>query len=338
MPNAVIVGGSGQIGLGIAQYLLTLGWAVTLVSRSRAQGLAGCEHVICDARDVNRLKHLIGSDCDLLLSCVAFDETDAAALAQAGQAAGRIIAISSASVYCDDQGRTLDEAVQNGFPKFTVPLTESNATIAAGSQNYSARKVAMEQQLIEDSTVPVTILRPCAIHGSNSKHAREWWFVKRLLDGRKQIPLAYGGQSRFQTTSVSAIAEAVLRAVAGELPVIANVADADCPTLAEIGFAIMDILGIEAELIGLPDVQSFPPLYGRSPWSVQHPMILSASATGSQPYHIAVKPAVAWLKSHISNDNWQTMLQVLASYPTPHFDYAADGVGMQQSGAKRLSR
>ena len=68
----------------------------------------------------------------------------------------------------------------------------------------------------------MTVLRPGAIHGVGSRHPREWWFVKRILDGRRAVPLAWDGQSRFHASATSNIAElirVVLAAPDGKLTV-----------------------------------------------------------------------------------------------------------------------
>jgi nucleoside-diphosphate-sugar epimerase len=195
----------------------------------------------------------------------------------------------------------------------------------------------MENVLLSRAACPVTILRPCAIHGSESKHAREWWFVKRLLDGRAAIPLAYRGRSRFQTTSVAAIADAVLRAEAGNLPAVANVSDADSPTVAEIGRAIMDIMDVRAELIGLPDAPAYPPKLGATPWSIPLPMIVSGAATAGTAYAQSVEPAVRWLVEHVERDNWRARLPQLAAYSNDHFDYEADERALQLPGTASLA-
>lgn len=337
MPRAVIVGGTGQIGLATLRRLVGDGLGVTVVSRHATALPDGCRHIEADARDVERLGAVVGPDTDLLLSCVAFDAADAECLARAGRKAGRIVAISSASVYRDDEGRTLDEASECGFPAFPVPLTEESPTVAPGPETYSTRKIAMEKALLDGSSCPVTILRPCAIHGPESKHAREWWFVKRLLDGRTAIPLAYGGQSRFQTTSAAAIADAVMGAVAGNLPAVANVSDADCPTVAEIGRAIMDVMDARAELVGLPDAPTHPPKLGATPWSVRLPMVCSAAATAEATYAQSVGPAVRWLVDNVRSENWRERLPQLAAYSEDHFDYQADERALQLPGAASLA-
>nr|WP_248313548.1 reductase [Bosea sp. F3-2] len=292
-----------------------------VVSRGATAVPDGCWHIEADARDADGLHAIVGTDTDLLLSCVAFDALDAGCLVHAGRSAGRIVAISSASVYCDNQARTLDEAARGGFPSFSVPLTEQSPTIPPGPETYSTRKRAMEALLLGKSACPVTILRPCAIHGPESKHAREWWFVKRLLDGRAVIPLAYEGRSRFQTTSVAAIADAVVKAVAGDLPEIANVSDADSPSVVEIGRAIMAIMGVKAELVGLSDDPDFPPSHGLTPWSVSQPMIVRGAATSATRYAEAAAPAVHWLVECVTSANWTQILPQLAAYKNAHFDY-----------------
>lgn len=337
MPRAVIVGGTGQIGLAVARRLAGEAWEVTVVSRHAAALPDKCRHIEVDARDAGVLRTVVGSHTDLLMSCVAFDAADAECLAQAGQVAGRIVAISSASVYRDDEGRTLDEASDCGFPAFPVPLSEKSPTVAPGPETYSTRKAAMESALLSGAACPVTILRPCAIHGPESKHAREWWFVKRLLDRRAAIPLAYRGRSQFQTTSVAAIADAVGRAVAGDLPAIANVSDADSPTVTEIARAIMDIMGVQAELIGLPDAPAYPPKLGATPWSIPQPMIVTGAATAKATYAQSVEPAVRWLVRHVGNENWRERLPQLAAYPYDHFDYEADERALGLPGAASLA-
>ena len=125
------------------------------------------------------------------MDCIAFDESDADQLNSVQTSAGRIIAVSSASIYCDEKGRTLDEARKCGFPDFPIPIREDHATVAPGPETYSTRKIAMERRLLDQAGDRTTILRPAAIHGPRSKHAREWWFVRRLLDGRRRIPLVH---------------------------------------------------------------------------------------------------------------------------------------------------
>ena len=120
-----------------------------------------------------------------------------------------MIAISSASVYADDAGRTLDEAAETGFPQLPVPTLEPQRTVEPGPQTYSTRKAAMECALLEDDRLRATIMRPCAIYGPGAALAREWFFVKRALDavrrrhahGRTRAPLPTGDNVRARRSS-----------------------------------------------------------------------------------------------------------------------------------------
>ncbi|MEM7490535.1 MAG: reductase [Pseudomonadota bacterium] len=333
MAEAFVRGGSGQIGRAVAARLARAGWSVRIGSRRPPPGAGAWRHVAMG----DGLAAALGDGADLLVDCIAFDERDADRLVALGDRVGRVVAVSSASVYADPEGRTLDEALETGFPYFPMPIPVDHPTVAPGPETYSTRKVAMERRLLAGLPRRATVLRPCAIHGAWSKHAREWWFVKRLLDGRRAIPLAHGGRSRFQTTSVAAIAEAVERAAEGTSPEVVNVADADAPDVAGIGRAIMAEMGVTADLVGLPDVP-FPAETGVTPWSVPRPMVLAAPVPAAGRYADSVGQAVRWLVKAVDRGDWRSMVPQLAAYDRDHFDYGADDRGVAEPGAEVLER
>jgi len=319
MPHAVILGGTGQIGLALATRLSQTGWSVTLASRS-ATAAQGFSHTPFDRTSPNALQRAIGTGCNLLIDCIAFTAADAQSLLSVQCSIEHIIAISSASVYADEKGRTLDTAQSLGVPIYPIPIDETHPTIPPGPATYSTNKAAMEQTLLQNATAPVTILRPCAIHGPNSKHAREWWFVKRLLDNRPRIPLVDMGQNRFQTTSTQAICDAVLSALALTTPPILNVADADAPSVYEIGQTILSHLSGSCELV---PIETDHPTLGRTPWSLKHPIVCASVLPGKTPYTASIGPALDWLKT-LPRDNWQPHIPQLAAYPRDHFDYQTE--------------
>jgi nucleoside-diphosphate-sugar epimerase len=323
MPKAFIIGGTGQIGRATAVRLATDGWDVQLLSRHVPDDRVGKGHRLFDRNDPHALSAVLQDGADLVVDCLAFDAADAARLLAIQSSVGRIVAISSASVYCDAQGRTLDVAGEQGFPQYPLPITEAHPTVAPGATTYSSRKVGMEQRLLLQAHVPVTILRPCAIHGAHSAHAREWWFVKRLLDGRARIPLAYGGTSRFHTTSAAAIAAAIMLAARRQIAPIVNVTDADAPTVKEIGQAIMAAMDMQAELVLLPDAARADDV-GKTPWSVPSPLVLQSSLPPHLPYARSVITAVDWLVAATRGKDWRRLIPQLAAYPRDHFDYAAE--------------
>lgn len=331
--SAFILGGTGQIGRATASNLLAAGWDVSIGSRGVRpipDNLAalGARLVKLDRESPDDLARALGGGVDALIDVTAYGPAEGNQLLDVQGSVGALVVISSSSVYRDGAGRTLDEAVQNGFPELPDPITEAQPTVAPSDATYSTRKVALENLLLDKARVPVTILRPAAIHGPASIHPREWWFVKRMLDGRPAIPLAYGGISRFHTSSVLNIAELTRVALDRPATRILNIADPEALTVAEIGSAIARHMGYTGKFIELDD-DGFPPEIGRTPWSVPRPFVLDNSAAnvlGYIPittYAQSVGPICDDLTRGDSED-WQARFPILANYPRDHFDYEAE--------------
>lgn len=204
-------------------------------------------------------------------------------------------------------------------------MTETQQTVAPGPDTYSTRKIAMEWRLLDGARGAATILRPCAVHGPHSRHPREWWFVKRLLDNRSRVPLAHEGRSRFQTSATVNMAALIAVVAQTRTSGILNAVDPAAPSVAQIGRAVMAALGREAELV---PIQGAPTPVGRTPWSVPQPFVLSDAAARAigyrsiAPYPEVVRPVCAWLAA--ATDDWRVSFPQLAAYPWPRFDYAAE--------------
>jgi len=240
---AFIIGGTGQIGRALALRFRTAGWDVTVSHRGKrgvpaALAESGTKFVMLDRMQPGALLSALEHGADAVIDTIAYDETHADQLLAIQQKIGALAVMSSLSVYCDGQGRTLDEAGPDSFPMMPVPIPETHPTAPPGPATYSTRKVALEQKLLRNGKIPVTILRPGAIYGPGALHPREWWFVKRILDRRRQIPLAFGGQSRFTATSVANLAAMTLTALENPGTRILNAVDPDTPTVFERGVAI----------------------------------------------------------------------------------------------------
>ena len=347
MPHAVLLGGTGQIGRAVAAPLLDLGWTVTLAHRGSRQPPhelieRGARLANLDRDHSGTLAGVLGTGADLLVDAVAYGPEHASQLLEVQADVGALVVISSASVYRDEAGRTLDEASKNGFPVLPEPLGEDQPTVEPGPQTYSTRKVALERALLDGATVPVAVLRPAAIHGPGSSHPREWWIVKRMLDRRPVIPLAYRGRSRFHTTAAANIAAAV-RTVGG-LPGqrVLNVADPSALAVADIARLVGSHLGYTGRLLAIDDEPQYPPLLGRTPWSVQHPFVLDTSALHALGYRPAIHYAggVAstcdWLTATGTATDWRLLFPVLAAYPYDLFDYATEDERLNRSAGSRL--
>ncbi|HBF32893.1 NAD-dependent epimerase/dehydratase family protein [Rhizobium sp.] len=329
--SAIIIGGTGQIGQAVAQNLLQSGWDVSLTHRGNSKlpetlAQQGAKSIIHD-REKSSLGEAIGSGADVVIDTIAYDAKHGQQLLDVQNDVGAFIVISSSSVYCDEKGRSLDEALLNGFPDLPEAMTESQSTLPPGDDNYSTKKVALELCLLEKSTSPVTILRPCAIHGVNSVHPREWWFIKRMLDGRSEIPLAYKGQSRFHTTAVANIAGLIDVIVSKASPPILNIGDERCLTVAEIGQTLADYLGFSVRLVDGDNI--FPAKIGGTPWSVPTPFMIDSSAARSlgfvpQSYQTTIGPVCDWLMDVAKRNLPAKLFPVFDTYKDNPFDYGAE--------------
>lgn len=332
--QAFIIGGTGQIGRAVGLKLLMEGWGVTFASRSGDipdDTLDfGAKTIVLDRDQAGALAQAVGGGADAVIDTVAYDEVHANQLLDIEGSVGQFVVISSSSVYRDEAGRTLDEARENGFPDLPDGMTEEQPTVDPGPKNYSTRKVALERRLLDQAKRPVTILRPAAIHGTHSTHPREWWFVKRMIDGRAAIPLSFNGRSRFHTTAALNIAEVTSHALAQHRNLILNIADPVALTVHEIGTHIAEAMGWTGNLVPIETSnKSLDSTVGWTPWSVPAPFTLSTKAAQNIGYAAATDYARSiantcqWLLSS-ANKDWRERFPILAQYTIPLFDYDAE--------------
>jgi nucleoside-diphosphate-sugar epimerase len=330
--RACILGGTGQIGRAAARALRLDGWEVTVASRrplptdDELTGL-GVAHVVADRHDADSLAAAVGTGVDLLVDCICFDDADAAMLVDLASDVGSVVMISSLAVYADALGHAFG-GPDGDFPRFPPEMDEDQPTVAAGPQTYATNKVAAEQRLL-GARVPVTVLRPGAIHGPWNRAAREWWLVKRILDRRPVVVLAERGDSRFQTTSTAAIAEVTRAAALRPARRVLNVADTDAPSALAIARTIAAHLDHEWAEVLLPG-STFGAV-GDHPWNVPLPFVVSARRAAAElghapvgTYASTVGPALDWLADHADPQAWADWLPGLAAYPDDQFDYAAE--------------
>ncbi|GAA1691087.1 NAD(P)H-binding protein [Microcella alkalica] len=288
--------------------------------------------MLVERSDVDALVDLCRG-ADLVLDCLAFAPDDAAVHGRLVGDVGSVVVVSTASVYRGESGTWLDTATgEDDFPVLPVPVAESHATVDAdGDPGYSAQKAALERALLAIDGLPVTILRPGAIHGPHSPALREWFFIKRALDGRERIPLAHRGESRFSTSASVNVAELVR--LAGERPGrrVLNAVDDPAPTALEIGHAVLAHLGRTAEFVLLDG----GPVdgVGAHPWAVPRPVVLSMEAArvelGYEPvgsHRATIGSAVDWMLDAVRDADWRERFPALATRygAACWFDYDAE--------------
>jgi nucleoside-diphosphate-sugar epimerase len=332
--TAFVLGGTGLVGRAVAGRLGEAGWDVTVASRGERalddSQATDARRVTLDRHDESALADALGDGVDVLVDVIPFELGDAEQLLRLRGRFGSVIAISSASVYCDDRGRTVDESTgPDDFPNLQTPIWERQRTVTPGPETYSTRKAAIERALLEDESLRATVVRPCAIHGPGDRQSREWFFVKRILDGRRTVVLCYRGESRFHTTSVANLAELVWLAAERPGRRVLNCGDPDPPSVIEIGRAICAAMGaelVEVLLAGAP-VDGV----GDHPWGTPRPFVVDMSEAelelGYRPvttYPKAVARTCERLVSATEGKDWREVLTGLAAQPWDLFDYGAE--------------
>lgn len=330
--QAVIVGATGQIGRACARHLARCDWDVLALSRGERAvpdefDGHGIEHRIIDRDDAAALRGALRGDVDLLVDVIAYDAEHARQLLDLHGQVGSIVAISSASVYADSLGRTLDESDDEpSFPELPVPIPEAQATVNPGPRTYSTRKAALEQALLEQDVLPATVLRPCAVHGPGALGAREWWVVGRALDERPYVVLACAGGTIFHPTSTANLAELVRLAAEQPATRVLNCGDPDPPDVRTLVGLVAGAVGyrpVEVMLPGSPEGE-----VGASPWTAPRPFVLDMTAAerdlGYRPvvrYADAVQETARWLVEHVKGRAWQEALPPLAPAAEALFPY-----------------
>jgi nucleoside-diphosphate-sugar epimerase len=320
--RAFILGGTGNVGTAIARSLAGDGWHVMLAGKTERRPPQGFDYVALDRDDDKALA--VANGFDLLVDVIPFE----AAHAERALAldVGAIVAISSASVYADEQGRTLDEAQRvDDFPEFPVPIPETQPTVEPSDKTYSTKKARVERILLENDRVPAAVVRPCAIYGQGDRMAREWFFVKRALDGRPYVLLANRGASHFHTTASQNIGELVRLIAANPRTDVFNCGDPDPPTVLQIARAVGEAAGHSFTEVLLPEAAGRGEV-GQTPWSTPKPLLVDMTKAEQElgyraatTWADALPRQVEWLLEATRDRDWREVLPRGAEYLT--FDY-----------------
>ncbi|MEU3850994.1 NAD-dependent epimerase/dehydratase family protein [Streptomyces sp. NPDC029554] len=335
MRRAVVIGAGGQIGRPAVAALARDGWAVTAASRGggRDEAWPGDVRVArVDREDDAALGALIGDGCDLVVDVVAYGARHARQLTALVGRVGSAVVVSTVSVYEDGEGRGFDTMGEpGGHPRYPVPIGEDQPTVAPGDATYSARKAALERELLTaGGGPPTTVLRAGAVHGPHSPLPRELYFVKRNLDGRRRRVLAFRGASLFHTAAARNIAELIRLAAARPGSRALNACDPEPPSAAEIGAAVDAVMGVRTETV-LPAGPPPSPSVGSSPWSAELPVVCDMSAAARE---LGYRPVVSYAESlpetvddltrRLAGRDWREAFPSLARVYPDLFDYAAE--------------
>jgi nucleoside-diphosphate-sugar epimerase len=288
--RAIVIGVSGLTGRAIADDLLAAGWEVTGTGRDPAHVPAplleaGLRFVRADRTDPEELAASLRGGADVVVDCVCYTAAHARQLLEHRASFGSSVVLSSKAVYVDDQGRNSNSPVP---PHFPAPVREDQAVLQPDfsgdyetREGYGANKVAAEQTLL-DSGIPVSILRPSRIHGAGGARPREWFVLRRLLDGRRRLPLAHHGRTGNHPTAAVNLARLVLACAEHPGRRILNAADPGTPAAGEIVEAIARAAHLPVEVVGLAD--DAPDHLGWTPWATWPPYFLDMTAAHQMGY------------------------------------------------------
>ncbi|ASO20695.1 nucleoside-diphosphate-sugar epimerase [Actinoalloteichus hoggarensis] len=268
-PTALVVGGTGQVGTAMVEELVRAGYSVSSLSRGRT---AACWSLPAgEVREIVADREELRAHCDgvdVLIDCVAGGRGDARQLGSLAGSVGAVVALSTAAVYRDDDGNTIETALRGGPPPLLArPLRETDPTVSPDGDSYAAGKRALEEELLATEGLDATILRPGAVHGPHGVFLREWYFVRRALDRRKPVVLAHRGMTPWHTTAVDNLA--ALARFAAERPGsrVLNAGESFVPTVRDLVGLVADRLahGFDEVLLdGGPTAEGI----GASPWTV----------------------------------------------------------------------
>ena len=332
MRRALVLGGTGLVGRGIASRLARAGWRVDVTGRDSTKlpgdlAALGVSFMRADSRELPELAAAFGPGADLLVDCVCFTAADAHRLLPFARDATSTTMISSKAVYTDAAGNHSNSDVP---PRFDRPIHETQSTLAPSDGDFNSRegygpnKVAAERVLL-DSGAPVSVLRPSKIHGRGAAQPREWIFVKRVLDRRPAVFLAHQGAGVDHTTAAANIAALVEVVAAKPAARVLNIADPDAPSGLEIARTIAHLLDHDwQEVLLAGDAVGN---VGLHPWDARPPRLLDTSAAvelGYAPvgnYAATVAEEVDWLLMAARTGDAASLPRNDDPFFAPLFDY-----------------
>jgi nucleoside-diphosphate-sugar epimerase len=329
--RAFVLGGTGLIGRAVGAALAKTGWSVTAASRGTKEAPPEFDEldirlVVLDRdRDLD-LRAAVG-EVEVMIDVVPHSAKHARQLLELEGQIGSLIAVSSSAVYADEAGKPL--VLGGGRPERDdpIPIEESQATLPPDNETYAGQKVALEQALLASHPGPMTIVRPGCVYGSGDPRPREWYFVKRALDGRPYLILADRGAGRYHRVAAANVAQLVYLAAEQPGMRVLNSGDAEVRSILDIARTVALLLEhepIEMLLPSRPPVESI----GATPWSVYTPFVLDMTAARDQlgykdvlSFDAALEQTCEWL---VDASSGRESREVFPTLGPDLFDYAEE--------------
>ena len=326
MTSVLVIGGTGPTGAVIVPRLVERGDTVTILHSGR--------HEIPLPKSV---AHIHGDPRDRLslLSCLQDREFDAA-ISTSGRIrhvvailqgrVGKLVAISGLPAYPGWDVAPGD----SGLP---MPLREESPTAPRRASDRPGdrltQKVIDGERLVlhahDPGTFDTTIVRYTMVYGPYSYIPFEWYFVRRILDGRRSLVLESDGltvpQRGYSVNLAKAVVLALDRDESGGQ--VFNAGDEQALAVRGIADVIADALGHEWEIVPAPAAHS--PC--RNPFTARQNTLFDTSKARSLlgyrdevPVAEATARTAIWLRDHPVRAGSQEE----ASLGPKAFDYGAE--------------
>ncbi len=204
--KVVVVGGSGNVGLGVVEVLAQRGHRVVVASRGRHPVPRGDRvvHLAVDRADHGRFVDAVhGTRPDAVVDLAAFDAADAESTVRAARDVPRAVLCSSVSVY----GRHAAADAQDEDAPLRPSSRYGRAKVAAESAFRNGRGAAGRHGVI---------LRPTLVYGRNVLRRQlgaDPSFVDRLRHGKPVLVAQGAGSARFQPLFARDLGYTVLAAL-----------------------------------------------------------------------------------------------------------------------------
>ncbi|MBN9541755.1 MAG: epimerase [Alphaproteobacteria bacterium] len=246
--RALVVGGTGPTGPFIVNGLRQRGYGVTIFHRGTHEIPEipdDVEHIHGDPHFAETIEAaLVGGTFDLVVASYGRLRLLAAALK--GRA-GQFIGIGGYAAY-----RGWVDPYRLEPPGMTSPVPEEAPVVATEQEQSFAWKIAQSEQAVFAAHPTATVFRYPYVYGPYQVRPREWSFMRRLLEGRREIILPHYGLSLSTHGWAGNLGHAVL--LAADQPEIAagkvyNCGDLEQLTLAQVVQTIAATLGREVEII-----------------------------------------------------------------------------------------
>jgi nucleoside-diphosphate-sugar epimerase len=187
-----------------------------------------------------------------------------------------------------------------------------------------------EAQAAGRRRVPATILRLPAVYGPGDPLAREWFFVKRVLDGRQRIALPDGGLGLFHRGYVDDVARAAVMALENPRAIgrTYNVGHERVLTVRGIAELVAQVMDHEWEVVSVP-AGRLPPT---NPYATPYPIVYDLSQIRtdlgyreSVSLEEGMRRTVAWL---VANPPAPATWGLTRYLEHDAFDYAAENAAI----------